>query len=151
MRAIVQRVTRASVTIEDEAPRSIGAGLVVLLGVGPDDTVGDADYLASKIAGLRIFGDEAGKMNLSVKEIAEGACLIVSQFTLYGDCRRGKRPSFTSAAPPDVAIPLYEHFVRQMRDTHGVPVKTGEFGAHMAVELANDGPVTLMLDSKQLF
>jgi D-tyrosyl-tRNA(Tyr) deacylase len=151
MRAVVQRVIRAAVTIEEAETRSIGPGLVVLLGIAPDDNAADADYLADKISGLRVFNDAKGKMNLSVQEIGGGACLVISQFTLYGDCRRGKRPSFTGAAPPDIAVPLYLHLAEALRARHGLPVKTGEFGASMLVEIANDGPVTIMLDSKKAF
>ena len=150
MRAVVQRVTRAAVTIDGAERREIGGGLVALLGVGPDDTMADAEYLAEKVAGLRIFEDESGKMNLSVSEIG-GACLVISQFTLFGDCRKGRRPSFTGAAPPDLATPLYEAFVNILRERYALPVQTGRFGADMLVEIHNQGPVTLMLDSKKQF
>jgi D-tyrosyl-tRNA(Tyr) deacylase len=149
MRAVVQRVTRAKVTVDGEIVGEIGNGLVVLLGVARDDTKLDAAYLAEKIAALRIFDDEAGKMNVSVKDI-NGAMLIVSQFTLYGDVRRGLRPSWVDAAAPEVAEPLYEFFVRQTR-TFISNVVTGSFRAMMQVELVNDGPVTILLDSKRLF
>ena len=149
MRAVVQRVTRASVTVGGELIGEIGKGLVVLVGIARDDTKVEAAYLVDKIANLRIFDDEAGKMNLSVKDV-DGALLIVSQFTLYGDVRRGLRPSWIEAAPPEVAEPLYEFFVRQARSSVG-EVATGKFQAMMQVELINDGPVTILLDSKKLF
>lgn len=149
MRAVVQRVTRANVKVDDEVIGEIGNGLVVLLGIARDDTKLDAAYLVDKIAALRIFDDEEGKMNLSLKD-AGGGMLIVSQFTLYGDVRRGLRPSWIDAAPPEVAEPLYDFFVRQARTTLG-DVATGSFRAMMQVELVNDGPVTILLDSKKLF
>jgi D-tyrosyl-tRNA(Tyr) deacylase len=149
MRAVVQRVTRASVKVDGQIIGEIGNGLVVLLGIARDDTKVEAAYLVDKIANLRIFDDEAGKMNLSVKE-TDGALLIVSQFTLYGDARRGLRPSWIDAAPPEVAEPLYDFFVRQARTTIDT-VATGKFHAMMQVELINDGPVTILLDSKKLF
>jgi D-tyrosyl-tRNA(Tyr) deacylase len=149
MRAVVQRVTRAKVTVNDELVGEIGSGLVVLLGIARDDTKLDAAYLAEKITALRIFDDGEGKMNLSLKDVNGGA-LIVSQFTLYGDVRRGLRPSWIDAAAPEVAEPLYDFFVRQTR-TMISEVGTGSFRAMMQVELVNDGPVTIMLDSKKLF
>lgn len=149
MRAVVQRVTRAKVTVDGETVGEIGKGLVVLLGIARDDTKLDAAYLAEKIAALRIFDDEAGKMNVSVKDI-NGGLLIVSQFTLYGDVRRGLRPSWIDAAAPEVAEPLYDFFVRQT-GTMVSDVATGSFRAMMQVELVNDGPVTILLDSKKLF
>jgi D-tyrosyl-tRNA(Tyr) deacylase len=149
MRAVVQRVTRAKVTVNGEIVGEIGPGLVVLLGVARDDTKLDAAYLAEKITALRILDDDEGKMNLSVKE-TNGGLLIVSQFTLYGDARRGLRPSWIEAAAPEVAQPLYEFFVRQMQAAVS-EVATGSFRAMMAVELVNDGPVTILLDSKKLF
>jgi D-tyrosyl-tRNA(Tyr) deacylase len=149
MRAVVQRVTRARVTVDDQVVGEIGNGLVVLLGVAHDDTKADADYLAPKIASLRIFDDGDGKMNLSVKEI-DGGLLVVSQFTLYGDVRRGLRPSWSEAAPPEVAEPLYEYFVESSRKLVA-RVATGSFRKTMQVELINDGPVTIMLDSRKLF
>jgi D-tyrosyl-tRNA(Tyr) deacylase len=149
MRAVVQRVTRAGVTVADQIVGEIGNGLVVLLGVAHDDTKADADYLAPKIASLRIFDDGDGKMNLSVKEI-DGGLLVVSQFTLYGDVRRGLRPSWSEAAPPEVAEPLYEYFVESSRKLVA-RVATGSFRKTMQVELVNDGPVTIMLDSRKLF
>ena len=149
MRAVVQRVTRASVTVDGKIVGEIGSGLVVLLGIARDDTKLDAAYLAEKISALRIFDDEAGKMNLSVKEL-KGALLIISQFTLYGDVRRGLRPSWIDAAAPEVAEPLYDFFVRQASNLVE-RVATGSFRAMMQVELVNDGPVTILLDSKKLF
>jgi D-tyrosyl-tRNA(Tyr) deacylase len=149
MRAVVQRVTRASVTVDGKTVGEIGNGLVVLLGIARDDTKLDAAYLAEKISSLRIFDDEAGKMNVSVKDI-DGGLLIVSQFTLYGDVRRGLRPSWIDAAPPEVAEPLYDFFVRQTRTSLN-NVATGSFRAMMTLELVNDGPVTILLDSKKLF
>jgi D-tyrosyl-tRNA(Tyr) deacylase len=149
MRAVVQRVTRASVTVDGETVGEIGTGLAVLLGIARDDTRLDAAYLAEKIAALRIFDDEAGKMNVSVKDI-NGGLLIVSQFTLYGDVRRGLRPSWIDAAAPEVAEPLYEFFIRQAQ-TFVTDVATGSFRAMMQLELVNDGPVTILLDSKKLF
>lgn len=145
----MQRVTRARVTVDDQVVGEIGNGLVVLLGVAHDDTKADADYLAPKIASLRIFDDGDGKMNLSVKEI-DGGLLVVSQFTLYGDVRRGLRPSWIEAAPPEVAEPLYEYFVESTRKLVE-RVATGSFRKTMQVELVNDGPVTIMLDSRKLF
>ncbi|HXQ74097.1 MAG TPA: D-aminoacyl-tRNA deacylase [Pyrinomonadaceae bacterium] len=149
MRAVVQRVTRARVTVDGEIVGEIGNGLVVLLGVAHDDTKADADYLAPKIASLRIFDDAEGKMNLPLKEI-DGGLLVVSQFTLYGDVRRGLRPSWSDAAPPEVAEPLYEYFVESSRKLIA-RVATGSFRKTMQVELVNDGPVTIMLDSRKLF
>jgi D-tyrosyl-tRNA(Tyr) deacylase len=149
MRAVVQRVTRARVTVDDQLVGEIGNGLVVLLGVAADDTRADADYLAPKIASLRIFDDSEGKMNVSLKEI-NGGLLIVSQFTLYGDVRSGLRPSWSDAAPPEIAEPLYEYFVESSRKLIA-RVATGSFRKTMQVELINDGPVTIMLDSRKLF
>src|SRR5712691_9637475 len=149
MRAVVQRVTRASVTVNGEVVGEIGNGLVVLLGIARDDTEKDASYLIEKIAALRIFDDEAGVMNVSVKD-ANGGMLIISQFTLYGDVRRGLRPSWIDAAAPEVAEPLYDFFVRHARTVIS-EVATGNFRAMMEVELVNDGPVTILLDSKKLF
>ena len=150
MRAVVQRVAHGAVTIDRAERREIGKGLVVLLGVGAEDGTADADYLAEKVVGLRIFEDESGKMNLSVSEVG-GEILVISQFTLYGDCRKGRRPSFIDAAAPEVAIPLYEAFLTFLRERASLPVQTGRFGADMRVEIHNDGPVTLLLDSKKLF
>ncbi len=149
MRAVVQRVIRARVKVGDEITGEIGKGLLVLLGVGQDDSEGDADYLAEKVAGLRIFEDEAGKMNLSVGEIG-GAVLAVSQFTLFGDVRRGKRPSFDDAARPELARQLYDAFVERIRGL-GLRCETGRFQEMMEVELVNSGPVTILLDSKKVF
>src|SRR5438876_588438 len=149
MRAVVQRVTRAKVTVENETAGEIKQGLVVLLGVARDDAETDAHYLAAKIVALRIFDDEAGRMNLSVKDVS-GGMLVISQFTLYGDVRRGLRPSWIDAAPPEVAEPLYDFFVRQARASVD-GVASGKFQAMMQVELVNDGPVTILLDSKKLF
>jgi len=149
MRIVVQRVTRASVTVNGEIVGEIGNGLVVLLGIARDDTEKDASYLIEKIAALRIFDDEAGVMNVSVRDVG-GAVLIVSQFTLYGDVRRGLRPSWIDAAAPEVAEPLYYFFVGQARRLVE-RVATGSFRAMMQVELVNDGPVTILLDSRKLF
>lgn len=149
MRAVVQRVSRARVTVNGEVTGEIGAGLLVLLGVAQRDTEADADYLVGKIAGLRVFEDEDGKMNRAVGEIG-GAVLAVSQFTLYGDVRRGKRPSFDAAARPEQARSLYEYFVGKIR-AQGLRCETGRFQAMMDVELVNDGPVTILLDSEKLF
>ncbi len=147
MRAVIQRVTRASVAVDGRVAAEIGAGLLVLLGVRRADNPESAAYLADKIVNLRIFSDEAGKMNLSLLDIG-GAALVVSQFTLYGDTRGGRRPSYLEAAPPEEARRLYEEFVRLLRAA-GVNVETGVFQAHMQVELANDGPVTILLDSEK--
>jgi D-tyrosyl-tRNA(Tyr) deacylase len=146
MRACIQRVSEAKVTVEGEVVGQIGRGLLVLLGVASDDGEADAHWLAEKIAGLRIFEDEAGKMNLSLGENG-GAMLVVSQFTLLGDCRRGRRPSFVQAAGPEQAERLYQVFVDAVRATH-IEVFTGRFRRHMEVSLINDGPVTLIVDSK---
>ncbi len=149
MRACVQRVSQCSVTVDGQVVGQIGRGLLVLLGVTHDDTQADVDYLAEKTTGLRIFEDDAGKMNRSVLDIG-GQVLVVSQFTLWGDCRRGKRPSFTDAAPPELAERLYDQFVAAVGRL-GVPAATGQFRAHMDVALVNDGPVTLLLDSRKGF
>ena len=145
MRAILQRVTRASVEVDGKIVGGIGAGLMVLLGVAKTDSPADADTLAAKIVNLRIFADEAGKMNLSLID-SGGALLVVSQFTLYGDCRKGRRPGFDAAAPAEQARELYERFVTAARQS-GVHVETGVFQAHMAVSLINDGPVTFVIES----
>lgn len=149
MRAVVQRVSQARVEIEGKQVGSIPKGLLVYLGVGQDDQEADAAYLCEKIAGLRVFEDGEGKMNLSVEQ-AQGALLVVSQFTLYGDCRRGKRPSFSRAAPPGRAAALYEVFVNLCR-SRNLPVATGTFQAMMQVHSINDGPVTILLDSRKVF
>jgi D-tyrosyl-tRNA(Tyr) deacylase len=149
MRAVVQRVSAASVTVEQRTVGKIGPGLLVLLGVSARDTTADADYLAEKIAGLRIFEDPDGKMNLSVADVG-GAVLAVSQFTLYGDARRGRRPSFDAAARPERARELYEHFVAQIQ-RRGLHCETGQFQAMMSVSLVNQGPVTILLDSSKSF
>jgi len=149
MRAVVQRVSRAKVTVDGWVTGEIGLGLLILLGVGRDDTEADVDYLAEKIAGLRIFEDEDGKMNRSALDVG-GSVLAVSQFTLYGDVRRGKRPSFDAAAPPEHARQLYEKFVERIQAA-GLRCETGRFQAMMQVELVNEGPVTILLDSKKEF
>jgi len=149
MRAIVQRVTKASVTVEDAIVGAIGSGLLVLLGVSKSDTTASADYIVEKLLGLRIFEDQGGRMNLSVREVG-GAALVVSQFTLYGDVRRGKRPSFDDAARPEQARELYEYVVAKIRE-QGVDCSTGEFQAMMHVSLVNDGPVTILVDSDKVF
>jgi len=149
VRAVVQRVSRAKASVNGEITGEIGRGLLVLLGVGAGDTRADADYLAEKTIGLRIFEDAGRKMNLSVAEIA-GALLVVSQFTLYGDVRRGKRPSFDAAAPPQAARELYEYFVEKIRAA-GRRCETGRFQEMMQVELVNEGPVTILLDSGKAF
>ena len=149
MRAVVQRVSRARVTVNGETAGEIGLGLLVLLGVGQDDTEADAVYLAEKISGLRIFEDDLGKMNRSVVD-AGGSVLAVSQFTLYGDVRRGKRPSFDGAAGPEKARALYEFFVERVREA-GLRCETGRFQEMMKVELVNEGPVTILLDSGKGF
>jgi len=149
MRAVVQRVSRCRVTVEGNTVGEIGHGLLVLLGVGKSDAEPAADYLVEKIIGLRIFEDAEGKMNLSVQD-AGGALLVVSQFTLFGDVRRGKRPSFDAAARPEEAKRLYEYFVSRVRAA-GLRCETGQFQAMMEVELVNSGPVTILLDSEKLF
>ena len=149
MRAVIQRVSRAKVTVASGVTGEIGPGLLVLLGVGVEDAAADADYLADKILGLRIFEDEGGKMNRSVVDVG-GAVLVVSQFTLHGDVRKGKRPSFDDAARPDKACRLYEYFVQRIRTT-GMRCETGRFQEMMQVELVNEGPVTILLDSEKTF
>jgi len=148
MRACIQRVSEAQVTVDGAVNGRIGRGLVVLLGVGADDGSAEVSWLAEKIVGLRIFEDDAGKMNRSLAEVG-GAMLVVSQFTLYGDCRKGRRPSFTSAAPPELAEHLYEEFVTGVRAA-GIEVATGRFREHMLVSLVNDGPVTLWIDTAEV-
>jgi D-aminoacyl-tRNA deacylase len=149
MRAVVQRVSRAQVRVGDNVVGDIGPGLLVLLGVGSEDTEGDADYLTAKVVGLRVFEDGSGKMNHAVGDVA-GSVLVVSQFTLYGDVRHGKRPSFDAAAPPEKARMLYEYFVDHIRAA-GLRCETGRFQEMMQVELVNDGPVTILLDSSKAF
>ncbi|MBP2018264.1 D-tyrosyl-tRNA(Tyr) deacylase [Symbiobacterium terraclitae] len=149
MRAVVQRVSRASVTVDGDVVGRIGRGYVVLLGVSREDDDEAADYMAEKIAGLRVFEDEAGKMNRSIQEVG-GAILAVSQFTLYGDVRRGRRPGFDRAGRPEQAEPLYQRFVEKLRSL-GLHVETGRFQTHMEVELVNDGPVTILVDSERTF
>jgi D-tyrosyl-tRNA(Tyr) deacylase len=148
MRVVVQRVKKGSVEIEEKEIGKIEKGLVILLGVGQNDTEKDAEYLAEKIVNLRIFEDKEGKMNLSVKDI-NGQILVISQFTLYGDCKRGRRPSFISAALPDKAVKLYDCFVKYIKN-YGLEIETGEFQAMMLVKIYNDGPVTILLDSEKL-
>ncbi len=149
MRAVIQRVSEAEVIVDGRTTGAIARGLLVLLSVDQDDTDQDTAYTVEKIVGLRIFNDAEGKFNLSVGNV-EGSILVVSQFTLHGDCRRGRRPSFSNAARPEKAVPMYEAVVRRLRDA-GCHVATGEFGAHMNVRLVNDGPVTILLDSKKAF
>jgi len=146
MRALVQRVKYARVKVDDETVGEIGAGLLILLGIGLEDTEKEAAFVADKCANLRIFEDDAGKMNRSLLDIG-GAALVISQFTLYGDASHGRRPSFSAAAPPEQAEPLYLKFVELLKDA-GVPVATGRFRTEMAVELCNDGPVTIMVESR---
>lgn len=145
MKALLQRVSYASVTVDGRITGQIDKGFVVLLGVNPADTREEAEWLANKIAGIRLFEDDQGKMNLDLKDVG-GDLLVVSQFTLYGDARKGRRPSFTDAARPETAEPLVEFFVEHLRTYHGFQVATGVFGAMMKVEIHNDGPVTLMLE-----
>jgi len=149
MRAVVQRVHQASVEVEGLTVGEIGPGLAVFIGVGREDNQDDADYMVSKIAGLRIFEDEAGLMNLSVQE-SGGSVLSISQFTLYGDCRKGRRPGFSSAAPPEEAEKLYDYFCERL-SLEGLSVATGRFQAEMRILVDNDGPVTMLLDSKRNF
>jgi len=149
MRAVVQRVSSASVTVDWEIVGRIGRGFLVLLGVAQDDEQADVVYTAQKLIGLRVFEDDDGKMNRSLQEVG-GAMLIVSQFTLYGDCRKGRRPSFIAAAPPEKADSLYRQVVAEVRG-QGITVETGRFQAQMRVELVNDGPVTLLIDSRKQF
>lgn len=148
MRAVVQRVLEANVAVDGEVIGSIGNGLLVFLGVGDGDTDADLKYIADKVTGLRIFSDENDKMNLSVTDIG-GEILVISQFTLYGDCRKGRRPNFTSAMQPSTAEKMYEDFVRYIAD-QGIRTECGRFGADMKVSLINDGPVTLLLDSSKV-
>lgn len=148
MRAVVQRVTSASVTVEGQTVGRIGRGFLVLLGVRTTDETADADYIIKKVSGLRVFKDDCGKMNLPLKDV-EGELLVVSQFTLYGDARHGNRPAFIDAALPEKAVPLYEYVVSELR--RSFRVETGVFGAEMLVSLVNDGPVTILLDSSRSF
>ncbi|MBQ3426326.1 MAG: D-tyrosyl-tRNA(Tyr) deacylase [Clostridia bacterium] len=148
MRAVVQRVTRASVKVDGETVGEIGNGLLIFLGVGEGDTETDMKYIADKAIGLRIFSDSEDKMNLSVTDVG-GSVLVISQFTLYGDCRKGRRPSFAASMEPQGANALYERFKEYIAES-GIDVKSGEFGADMKVELLNDGPVTLLLDSSKI-
>lgn len=145
MIAVLQRASEGKVTVEDRITGEIDSGLVILLGVAQGDTESDADFLADRIAGFRVFNDDQGKMNRSIRDV-NGSALVISQFTLAGDWRKGRRPSFTSAAPPEEGERLYEYFCNQLRKLE-VPVKTGEFGAMMKVSLINDGPVTFVMDS----
>ena len=149
MRAVVQRVTQASVSVDGNSVADIGAGMLVLFGVGNDDSEKDADYMAEKVAGLRIFEDSSGKMNLSIEDTG-GEILAVSQFTLYGDCRKGRRPSYGRAAGGDTARRCYELVISKLSE-RGIPIKTGVFGAHMDVHMVNSGPVTLLVDSSRDF
>jgi len=149
LRAVIQRVTESSVSVEGEVVGRIGHGLLALISVEASDTEKDAQYIADKIAELRIFNDAEGKFNLSVEDV-RGEVLVISQFTLHGDCRRGRRPSFSGAARPETAIPLYEAVAQNLR-ARGLAAPTGRFGAHMQVKLLNDGPVTLLLDSGKAF
>jgi D-tyrosyl-tRNA(Tyr) deacylase len=149
MRAVVQRVSSSKVTVDNNITGQISKGLLVLLGVTHEDTSKDVDYMIDKILNLRIFEDENEKMNLSLKDVG-GELLVVSQFTLYGDCRKGKRPSFSNAARPDLATKLYEEFIDKAKSQE-IVVGTGEFGAHMMVDLTNDGPVTILLESNKSF
>lgn len=146
MRAVIQRVTQAEVVIEQQSVGKIGEGFMILLGIHESDTEEDVAYLVRKISKLRVFEDEKGKMNLGIQEI-QGSILSVSQFTLYAETKKGNRPSFIAAARPEVAIPLYEQFSKQLKEL-AIPVETGEFGADMKVSLVNDGPVTIIIDTK---
>jgi D-tyrosyl-tRNA(Tyr) deacylase len=150
MRAVVQRVTSSSVSVKDEIVGSIGPGLNVLLGIGTDDDSKDIEYLADKIINLRIFEDSDEKMNLSLLD-TKGEILVISQFTLQGDCRKGRRPSFIEAARPKQALKLYNEFINYIEEKYDLSVETGTFQAHMAVDIKNDGPVTLLIDSKKEF
>lgn len=146
MRIVVQRCSRAEVRIDGEVTGHIGTGFLLLVGITHDDTRADAEYLAKKVAGMRVFNDAEGKMNLALKDVV-GAVLSISQFTLYGDARKGNRPSFVHAARPEVAEPLYDYFNHLLQSEYGIPVATGRFGADMKVDFVNDGPVTILLDS----
>ena len=147
MRAVIQRTSQANVTISGKVTGGIGTGLVVLLAIEPTDAVEDIEWLSGKIVRLRVFDDENGVMNRSVQDV-QGDILLVSQFTLFASTKKGNRPSYSRSAPPDIAVPLYEQFITRLKQDMGRPIQTGEFGAHMVVRLANDGPVTLIIDSK---
>lgn len=149
MRVVVQRCVRAEVRIDGNSVGKIGQGFMLLVGITETDTTAEADLLAKKIAQLRVFEDEAGKMNLAIRDV-EGAILSISQFTLYADCRKGNRPSFIRAARPEQASPLYDYFNETLRTTYGLTVETGRFGADMKVDFINDGPVTILLDTDEL-
>ena len=144
MRVVIQRVSQGSVIVGDRTVAKIGPGMVILIGIGPQDGEEQSRYLVKKIANLRIFEDDSGKMNSSLLDIG-GEAIVVSQFTLYADTRKGRRPSFTGAAPPDIASPLVNHFV-ELLNQQGVPTQTGEFGSHMSVDITNDGPVTIWIE-----
>jgi D-tyrosyl-tRNA(Tyr) deacylase len=146
MRVVIQRVSEASVTIESEITGQINKGLMILVGICPEDNLQDIQWLTQKIANLRVFGDEDGKMNLSITDI-KGEILLISQFTLYASTKKGNRPSFIQSAKPEIAIPLYEQFINSLKET-GIPIQTGKFGADMKISLTNDGPVTIIIDSK---
>ena len=150
MRAVIQRVSRASVSVDEQVVGSIGRGLLILLAAGADDTEQDLNYLVDKTANLRIFPDDSGKMNRSILDV-DGGALAISQFTLYGDCRKGRRPGFSRALDPRLARDFYEQFLHRLADAGVSPVEAGIFAANMAVELVNDGPVTLLLDSRKTF
>ena len=150
MRAVIQRVTSGKVDVDSKTVGSVGKGYVILLGVGPDDNDEDVSYISDKIASLRLFEDDNGKVNLSVKEIG-GEILLIPQFTLYGDCRKGRRPSFSSAAPPELADRLYMKLAEKLRQDHNINVETGVFGDFMKVSIENNGPVTILLDSEKNF
>lgn len=147
MRAVIQRVKSGSVAIEGFETQTIGKGFVVLLGISPDDTDDDSEWLAKKIVNMRVFEDDAGKMNLSLADV-QGEILLVSQFTLFASTKKGNRPSFDAAAHPSIAIPLYERFIATLTSLFGKPIKTGQFGADMQVEIHNDGPITILIDTK---
>ncbi|MFA7693388.1 MAG: D-tyrosyl-tRNA(Tyr) deacylase [Candidatus Hydrogenedentes bacterium] len=150
MRVVLQRVSSAAVRVDDAVVGEIGPGLVALIGVDTEDVEADAAYMAEKIAHIRLFRDDEGRMNRSVLEVG-GSILAISQFTLHGDCRRGRRPSFVAAAAPETAVPLYESVMNRLRKDYGLPVAAGIFGAHMELSLVNDGPVTILLDSRKCF
>ncbi len=147
MKVVIQRVSKASVTINENVKSKIGVGLLILLGIGETDSFEDIEWLCGKITRLRIFGDETGAMNLSIKDVG-GDAIVVSQFTLHANTKKGNRPSFIKAAKPEIAIPLYQQFITQFEKDLGKAIQTGEFGANMKIELINDGPVTIIIDSK---